>query len=155
MAKLDRNERKKNVFEVIDFEIELINEQIRNHGKSIEKARAMADLRGPSGVSGIDYARDPGGSVHISFAEANRLISHDEERIAKLKDKRRRLRKDRKRIKRIHESLSGVEADVYYTRVILRMTQEDAADMVGFSRRHFQRIESEMRDKGLFEAWNF
>lgn len=155
MAKFDKKERKKNVFEVIDFEIELLNEQIRNHEKSIEKARAMADLRGPSGVSGVDYAREPGGSVHISFAEVLMMISHDQERVAKLKDKRKHLRKDRKRIKRIYESLSGVEAQIYYTRVILRMTQEDAADTVGFSRRHFQRIESEMRDKGLFEVWNF
>ena len=155
MAKLDKKERKKNVFEVIDFEIELINEQIRNHEKSIEKARAMADLRGPSGVSGVDYAREPGGSVHISCAEAFRMISHDQEHVARLKERRKHLRKDRKRIKRIYKSLSGVEAEVYYTRVILRMTQEDAADTVGFSRRHFQRIESKMRDKGLFEVWNF
>jgi len=30
-----------------------------------------------------------------------------------------------------------------------KMTQEAAADEAGFSRRHFQRIESAMRDEGL------
>lgn len=151
MAKPDKKERK-NIFEVIDLEIELINEQIRNHKKSIEKARNMADLHGPANVSGIDYAKESGGGVHISFGEAIVLISQDQKRIENLKEKRKRLRKEQKWIKRIYESLSGVEADVYYTRVILRMTQEDAADKIGISRRHFQRIESKIKDKGLLRS---
>ena len=47
----------------------LINERIKNHEKSIEKAKRMSGWNGPAGVSGIDYSREPVAGVHISFAE--------------------------------------------------------------------------------------
>lgn len=150
MAKPVKKQRERNIFEEIDFKIELIGERICNHEESIEKAKRMSGWNGPRGLSGIDYTRQPGGGVHISFAEVFQMIQHDQEQIAKLKEERKELRKSQKRIKRIYGSLSGVEADVYYARVILMLTQEAAADRIGFSRRHFQRIESGMREQGLF-----
>ena len=43
----------------------------------------------------------------------------------------------------------GNEERVFYLRVIRKLTQEEAADEMGFSKRHFQRIEAGMRDQGL------
>ena len=149
MAKPGKTSRERNIFTEIDLKIMLINEQIKNHQRSIEKAKKMSGWQGPAGVSGINYYREPGNSIHISFAEGLRMIEHDTERIEKLKEERADLKKSKKRIKKIYESLIGNEERVYYLRVIRKMTQEEAADEMGFSKRHFQRIESDMREQGL------
>lgn len=54
-----------------------------------------------------------------------------------------------RRVKKIYAGLSGMEAQVYYCRVIQKKTQAAAADEIGLSVRQFQRIESDMKDKGL------
>ena len=149
MAKPGKKSKERDIFKEIELKIMLINEQIKNHQRSIEKAKKMSGWQGPAGVSGIDYSREPGNSVHISFAEGLRMIEQDTERIRKLKEERADLKKSMKRIKKIYESLDGNEERVYYLRVIRKMTQEEAADEMGFSKRHFQRIEAGMRDQGL------
>jgi predicted DNA-binding protein (UPF0251 family) len=141
--------RERDIFKEMELKIMLINEQIKNHQRSIEKAKKMSGWYGPAGISGIDYSREQGNSTHISFAEGLRMIEQDTERICKLKEERTELRKRMKRIKKIYESLDGIEEQVYYLRIIRKMTQEEAADEMGFSRRHFQRIESGMREQGL------
>ena len=152
MAQPGKKTRERNIFTEIELKIMLINEQIKNHEKSIQKAKKMSGWQGPAGVSGIDYSREPVASVHISFAEGLRMIELDETRIRELKAERADLRRQKKRIEKIYESLDGLdglEAQVYYLRIICKMTQEAAADEAGVSRRHFQRIESAMRDEGL------
>lgn len=149
MAKPGKKTTERNIFTEIELKIMLINERIKNHEKSIEKAKRMSGWNGPAGVSGIDYSREPVAGVHISFAEGLRMIELDETRIRELKAEKADLRRQKKRIEKIYESLDGAEAQVYYLRVIRKMTQEAAADEAGFSRRHFQRIESAMRDEGL------
>lgn len=109
----------------------------------------MAGLNGPAGISGIDYSRESAKGVHLSFDEVLHMIQLDQERIGKLKKERSELRKSKKRIEKIYQSLTGAEAQVYYWRVIRKLTQEAAADEIGFSVRHFQRIEAGMRDQGL------
>ena len=140
MAKPGKTSKERDIFNEIELKIMLINEQIKNHQRSIEKAKKMSGWQGPAGVSGIDYSREPGNSVHISFAEGLRMIEQDTERIQRLKEERADLKKSMKRIKKIYESLDGDEERVYYLRVIRKMTQEEAADEMGFSRRHFQRL---------------
>lgn len=148
MAKpIKKTER--NLFGEIDLKIMLIGEQIKNHQRSIEKAMKMAGLNGPSGVSSIDYAREPAKSVHLSFDEVLHMIRLDQERIEKLKKERTELRRSKKRIEKIYKSLAGAESEVYYLRIICKMTQEAAADEIGFSVRHLQRIEAGMREQGL------
>ncbi|MCI8993154.1 MAG: hypothetical protein HFG80_10630 [Eubacterium sp.] len=139
----------RNLFDEIDLKIMLIGEQIKNHQQSIEKAMKMGGLNGPSGISGIDYSREPTKSVHLSFDEVLPMIQLDYERIKKLKKERTELKKSKKRIEKIYKSLDGVESKVYYLRIICKMTQEAAADEMGFSCRHFQRIEYGMRERGL------
>ena len=148
MAKpIKKTER--NLFDEIDLKIMLIGEQIKNHQRSIEKAMKMAGLNGPAGISGIDYSRESTKGVHLSFDEVLHMIQLDQERIGKLKKERSELRKSKKRIEKIYQSLTGAEAQVYYWRVIRKLTQEAAADEIGFYVRHFQRIEAGMRDQGL------
>lgn len=149
MPKQTKRTKERNVFTEIDLKIMLVNEQIKNHQRSIEKAKKMSGWNGPAGVSGIDYSREPVNSVHISFAEGLRMIQLDEERIVQLKKERAELRRSKKRIEKIYESLAGQEAQIYYLRVIRKMTQEAAAEESGFSRRHFQRMEADMRERGL------
>lgn len=149
MAKPGIKSKERDIFNEIELKIMLINEQIRNHQRSIEKAKKMSGWAPPSGLNGVDYSREPGNSVRISFAEGLRMIEQDTARINRLKMERSELRKSKKRIKRIYESLDGNEEQVYYLRVIRKMTQEEAADEMGFSKRHFQRIEAGMRDQGL------
>jgi len=140
----------RNLFDEIDLKIMLIGEQIKNHQRSIEKAMKMAGLNGPAGISGIDYSREQTTSnVHLSFDEVLHMIQLDQERIEKLKTERKELRRSKKRIEKIYKSLAGAESQVYYLRIICKMTQEAAADEMGFSVRHFQRIEAGMRDQGL------
>ena len=123
MAKPGKKSKERDIFKEIELKIMLINEQIKNHQRSIEKAKKMSGWQGPAGVSGIDYSREPGNSVHISFAEGLRMIEQDTERIRKLKEERADLKKSMKRIKKIYESLDGDEERVYYLRVIRKMTQ--------------------------------
>lgn len=149
MAKLGKTSRERDIFTEIDLRIMLINEQIKNHERSIEKAKRMSGWQGPAGVSGVDYSAEPGNSVHISFAEGLCIIQRDRERIERLKAERAELRRNIKRIKRIYESLGGKEGQVYYLRVIRKMTQEEAAAEMGFSKRHLQRMEAGMRGRGL------
>lgn len=149
MAKPGKVNKERNIFTEINLRIMLIDEQIKNHQKSIEKAKKMSGWQGPSGVSGIDYSRESGNSIRISFAEGLRMIEQDRERIRRLQEERSELQKSKQRIKKIYEGLTGKEEKVYYLRVIRKMTQEEAADEMGFSRRHFQRIEYGMRERGL------
>ena len=52
-------------------------------------------------------------AVHFSFAEGLRMIELDETRIRELKAERADLRRQKKRIEKIYESLDGAEAKVY------------------------------------------
>ncbi len=150
MAKPDKISRERDIFKEFDLNIMLINERIRNHQRSIEKAKKMSGWNGPAGVNGIDYSKESGSGVHISFSEGLRMIQQDKERILELIEERNDLRKSKKRIKKIYESLTGYESRVYYFRVIRKMTQEAAAEEMSVSCRQLQRIERDMREKGLF-----
>ncbi len=149
MAKLVKTNRERNLFDEIDLEIMLINERIRNHRRSIEKVKRECGWNGPSAVNGIDYSKEPSKGVHIAFIDGLRMIELDEKRIRELQEERKELRKSKKRIKRIYESLYGCESQVYYYRVIRKMTQAAAAEEMSISERQFQRIESDMRERGL------
>lgn len=149
MEKLGKTDKEKNIFTEIDLKIMLINEQIKNHQRSIEKAKKMSGWYGPMEVNGIDYSKEKGNFVRISFLEGLHIIQQDKKRIEELKKERAELQKSIKRIKKIYASLYGKEEQVYYMRVIRKMTQEEAADKMGFSRRHFQRIEASMKEQGL------
>ncbi len=149
MAKPVKTVKERNLFDEIDLKIMLINEQIKNHQRSIEKAKKMSGWQGPAGVSGIDYSKEQSKGVHIAFIDGLRMIELDERRIRELEEERKDLRKSKKRIKRIYESLAGYESQVYYYRIIRKMTQAAAADEMSISVRQFQRIESDMKEKGL------
>ena len=97
----------------------------------------------------MDYSHEPGSGVHISFAEGLRMIELDERRIQNLIQERTELRRSRKRIEKIHESLAGTEERIYYFRVIRKMTQADTAAEICISERQLQRIEAKMRSQGL------
>jgi len=141
----------KDIFSDLDLQIMLCTEKIKNHERSIEKIKKMCNWYGPAGVNGIDYSRESTPGTHISFAEGLIMIDKDKERIKALKEERKELRKSKKRIQKIYEGLSGNEAEIYNCRVIRKMTQAAAAEEIGLSVRQFQRIESDMKDKGLLE----
>ena len=145
MARIGRN----NIFREIELKIMLINEQIRNHQRSIEKAKRMSGWGAPAGAGGIDYSKGRQGNARISFAEGLRMVELDEERIRGLMEERTELQKSRRRIEMIYGSLDGVEAEVFDCRVIRRMTQAEAAERIHLSVRQLQRIERGMKEQGL------
>lgn len=149
MAKPLKNNKERNLFDEIDLKIMLINEQIKNHRRSIEKAKKQCGWYGPNEVGGVDYSKEPAKSVHISFVDGLRMIELDEKRIRELEEERKDLRKSKRQIKRIYESLTGYESQIYYFRIIRKMTQAAAAEEMSLSVRQFQRIESDMKEKGL------
>lgn len=149
MAKPVKTVKERNLFDEIDLKIMLINEQIKNHRRSIEKAKRECGWNRPSAVGGVDYSKEQSKCVHIAFIDGLRMIELDERRIRELEEERKDLRKSKKRIKRIYESLAGYESQVYYYRIIRKMTQAAAADEMSISVRQFQRIESDMKEKGL------
>lgn len=77
------------------------------------------------------------------------MIQRDAEQIARLKTELSKLHQNKKRIKKIYETLGGNEEQVHYWRIIRKLTQEETADKMGFSKRHIQRIEASMRNQGL------
>ena len=112
------NSNERNLFTDIDLQIMLCNEKIKNHRRSIEKVKKMCGWYGPSGVGGIDYSKESFPSTHISFAEGLEMINRDTEKINQLTEERKDLRRTMRRVKKIYAGLSGMEAQVYYCRVI-------------------------------------
>lgn len=143
------NNNERNIFTEIDLQIMLCNERIKNHKRSIEKIKKMCGWNGPSNVGGIDYSKESSPSTRISFIEGLEMIQKDESKIQTLLEERKDLRRSKKRIEKIYSSLAGYEAKIYYNRIILKLTQSQTADIIGLSVRQEQRIESEMKDKGL------
>ena len=112
------NSNERNLFTDIDLQIMLCNEKIKNHRRSIEKVKKMCGWYGPSGIGGIDYSKESFPSTHISFAEGLEMIDRDTEKINQLTEERKDLRRTMRRVKKIYAGLSGMEAQVYYCRVI-------------------------------------
>lgn len=148
MAKPSNN-NERNLFRDIDLRIMLCNERIKNHRRSIDKIKKMCGWNGPSGVGGIDYSKESSPSTHISFLEGLELIQRDEANIRTLTEERKELRRSKKRVQKIYSSLTGYEEKIYYNRVILKETQQRTAEKIGLSVRQEQRIEGDMKDRGL------
>ena len=143
------NTNERNFFKDIDLQIMLCSEQIKNHRRSIEKTKKACGWYGTSGVGGIDYSKERFPTNHISFAEALEMIDRDQKKIADLEEERRELRRSKKRVEKIYSKLTGYEEQVYYHRIILKMTQAASAEKMSLSVRQLQRIESKMKDEGL------
>lgn len=140
----------RNIFDEIDLQLIICNEKIKNHKKSIEKAKKMCGWYGPNELGGLDYSRErTTPNVHISFGEAAQMIDRDEEKIRSLTEERKELRRKKKHIKKIYENLKGYESKIYFNRIIMNKTQEETAKEIGLSTRQEQRIESDMKDRGL------
>lgn len=83
------------------------------------------------------------------FPEGLELIQRDEANIRTLTEERKELRRSKKRVQKIYSSLTGYEEKIYYNRVILKETQQRTAEKIGLSVRQEQRIEGDMKDRGL------
>lgn len=150
MAKPSKSSEERNLFTEIDLQIMLRNEKIKNHRRSIEKAKKLCGWYGPKGAGSVQYSQEPGShNGQISFLEGLTMIQKDEERIRLLQEEKKELQRSRRRIRRIYESLTGYEERVFYLRVISQKTQAAAAEEMSISLRQFQRIESGMKEKGL------
>ncbi len=139
----------KSLVSEIELRIAVLSDKIKNYQLSVEKAKKMSGWQGPPSVGGIDCSREPSGGAHISFAEGLRIIQARQEQIEELKKERKELRRRKRQIEKIYKNLTGAEAQVYYYRVIQNLTQQDAAEKIGFSTRHIQRIEAGMRGRGI------
>lgn len=136
------------VFKEIEYQIMLRKDKIRTYKKSIEKTHKLAGTNGPKGLSSIDYSRVITSTrmAHIGLDDAIRMIERDEARILELEYEIKELRYRKRNLLLILQSLEGLEAQIYYHRFIMDESQGNAADKIGVSVRHLQRIEKQMKD---------
>lgn len=142
------------LFKEIEFQILIRKVKIRNYEQSIHTAYKLAGINGPSGDDnmGIDYSRVTSSTpaAHIGLEDAIRLSQPDHRQIDILKDEISQLRARKRNLVRVLKSLDGLEARIFYRRVIMCETQEEASENIGVSSRHLQRIEKQMKDALLF-----
>lgn len=145
------------VFRDIDFQIMIRKEKIKNHELSILKAYKLAGVNGPSGMDNLsmDYTRVRSNTpvAHIGLDDAAKMIDRDQAKIKILEYEIVELRNRKKNLIRILKSIDGLDEQIFYHRVIMCETQDDAADAIGVSKRHLQRIEKRMRETSkVFEV---
>ncbi len=142
------------LFKDIDFQIMLKRLKIKDLEKSIEKSLNLAGVNGPKGSNGmgVDYSRVTSSTpvTHIGLEDAFRLIDRDRAQIIRLGAEMHELRLRKKALMKMLESLDGLEEQIFYYRVIMCKTQRDAAEIIGFSPRHLQRIEKQMKDAAVY-----
>ena len=100
---------------------------------------------------GIDYSRVVSSTpaAHIGLEDAIRMADRDYKQIKELKSEIGQLRVRKRNLLRILESLDGIEEQIYFHRVIMDETQEEAAEAISISKRQLQRIEKEMKKRSL------
>ncbi|MDF2844760.1 MAG: hypothetical protein K0R00_3186 [Herbinix sp.] len=138
------------VFRDIDFQIMLRKEKIRVLRISTKKAYKLAGLNGPRGADnmGMDYTRVTSSTpvAHIGLDDAVRMVDRDNDQIKILENEINKLRARKRNLLRMLTTLDGVEAKIFYYRVVMDETQESTAEIMGFSHRHLQRIEKQMKE---------
>ena len=147
------------IFKEIDLQIMIRKDRIRTHEISIEKSYKLAGVDGPRGMKGLglDYSRVTSSTptAHIGLEDALRLIERDKVKILLYEAEISELRNRKRNLVKIFKSLDGLEQQIFWYRVIMMDTQEEAAVNIGVSRRHLQRLEKQMRDSSIaFEFFN-
>lgn len=137
------------IFKELDFQILLRKVDIINLEMSINKAFKLAEIGGPKGKAdrGIDYSRVTSTTpvAHIGLEDAIRLAARDQKRVRQLRREISQLRTKKRNLIKIIKSLNGLEAKIFYYRVIMCETQEATALEIGVSTRQLQRIERSLR----------
>ncbi len=138
------------VFKEINFQIMIRKEKIKTCEQSIKKYYKLAGINGPKGTDGmgIDYSRVSTSThaTHIGLDDAIRISEQDKRQIYILKREIDVLRRRKNNLMRILKSLDGVEEKIFYRRIIMKETQELAAEEIGLSTRQLQRIEKQMKN---------
>lgn len=138
------------IFKDIEFQILLRKIDIKNLEKSIDKAFKLAGVDGPKGNDnmGVDYSRviSTTPAAHIGLDDVIRLTSRDSKQIQKLQKEISDLKRKKKSLIKMIKSLDGIEEKIFYQRVIMKETQESAAEKIGVSTRHLQRIEKSLKN---------
>lgn len=141
------------VFTEIDFQIMIRKDRIRVLNQSIAKAYKMAGIDGPKGLGGLDYSGVTSSTpaAHIGLEDAIRMSERDKINLIILESELAKLRARKRNLIRILKSLDGIEEQIFYHRVIMKETQDVAAEKVGFSKRQLQRIEKQMKESCLID----
>jgi hypothetical protein len=143
------------VFKQIDFEIMLKKEKIRTNEQAIAKAYKLAGINGPTGYDnmGIDYSRVTSSTpaAHIGLDDAIRMAEPYQKQNDNLQKEISSLKNRKKVLLKTLNTLGGIENKIFLHRVIMDETQEEAADEIGLSRRHLQRIEKQMKHTSIFD----
>ena len=142
------------IFRELDFQIMIRKEKIRNHQMSVMRAYKMAGLNGPKGLKGLDYSGVTSSTsiAHIGLDDAAIMIDRDKENIKILEYEISELRSKKRKLIKALSSLDGIEEQIFYRRIIMCETQESAANSIGLSSRHLQRLEKRMKENSkIFE----
>lgn len=128
-----------------DIEVqECIVEDIENELTLLKKLM----MNGPKDITGIDYSRGPGGqAICISMDRILDRMNRIEKRLDVEKEILNKKIATKYKIDGKIKELTGIDAKVIYLRDIEGKTLQEIADIIGYSKRHIERISS--RNKKL------
>jgi hypothetical protein len=129
-------------------EIEIWESRDRAYQAEIQALNQLANIYGPSGVSGIDYSKDRvQSSSHIGF-ETYLLRLFEIEAHIKVHEKAlKEMKLAREQIEKTIENMSGIDRKVVYLRDIKGMKLEEIADELHFSIVYIKKVSA--RNKKL------
>ena len=138
-----------NVIRDLDNQIMILKIEIKNLDRSINKAFNLAEIWGPKNHLTVDYTRVAplNRQPHIGLDDAIRLSTGDSKQINRLEAEIRRIRDRKKQIKKLYDSFEGIEQQIFFHRVLMNETQEEAAEYISMSTRQLQRIEKRMKER--------
>lgn len=132
----------------------LCNERIKNHRRSIDKIKKCVGGMALLALVELTIRKSLRPALTFLFWKGWNWSSATK-RISKHWQRNGRNFAGVKRVQKIYSSLTGYEEKIYYNRVILKETQQRTAEKIGLSVRQEQRIEGDMKDRGLIWKWIF
>lgn len=141
--------KKNTVYDDLNLSLMLKSEEIGALRTEIGNVKKMCGWYGPSEVGGIDYSNEHAHITRISFDQGVLRIDRLNAQIKELEKEKRSIRSRIKRIRKIHSELPDQESRVFYQRIILKNTQQESANNLNISERQLQRIEKQMKARGV------
>lgn len=127
-------------------EIEILELRAESIESEIKQLRKIM-LQGPKDITGIDYSREPGGSiVHMPLDRLIDRLDRLEKTISTLKDTLEQKKRYKGKIENVLKKFDGVNHKVMYLRIVEGKKQREIADILGYDERHIRRIIKQCRE---------
>ncbi len=146
---IEKQFERSNVIRDLDNQIMVLKLEIQNLDKSVNKAFNLAEIWGPKNHLTVDYTKvvPLNKQPHIGLDDAIRLSTGDTNRIHRIEAEISQIKDRKKQIKKVYDLFDGVEQQIFFHRVLMNETQEEAAEYISISTRQLQRIEKKMKER--------